>query len=232
MKTYKAWEDRDKKMKEEQLKVQKRRGGPNAKGRGDAVLATCCLSGRSVSCAETIINMGGDIDNRSSSDGATPLLRACEGGNPHVVKLLLDKGADRTAETRDGRNAMHIAGQFKWPDLVEVLLDEGAPLCTLRACGKCKLIQKLIQRKRERAGQGVGRGKGRKRSAAEKQAAIDAALKAFEQEFGTFEEEVAKEGRIDDDEGGERNGDGGIGGLDDDEEYVRLMQSMMGGAGN
>ena len=223
-------------MKDERVKLQRRRGGPNAKGRGDAVLATCCLSGRSVSCAETIINMGGDIDNRSSSDGATPLLRACEGGNPHVVKLLLDKGADRTAETRDGRNAMHIAGQFKWPDLVEVLLDEGAPLCTLRTCGKCKLIQKLIQRKRERARSGGA--KNRQRTAEEKQAALDAALKAFEQEFGTFEDEVAKEGGVgpfgegDGDGGGGGGGVGGVGGEgDEDEEYVRLMQSMLGGGG-
>ena len=62
---------------------------------------------------QVIINMGADVDNRSNSDGATPLLRACEGGNPHIVKLLLDKGADRTAETKDGRNAVHIAAQFK-----------------------------------------------------------------------------------------------------------------------
>ena len=228
VRTYRAWEERDKKVKEKQLSV-KRRGAQRA-GRGDAVLATCCLSGRSVSCAETIINMGGDLDNRSSSDGATPLLRACEGGNPHVVKLLLDKGADRTAETRDGRNAMHIAGQFKWPDLVEVLLDEGAPLCTLRTCGKCKLIQKLIQRKRERARSGGA--KNRQRTAEEKQAALDAALKAFEQEFGTFEDEVAKEGALDRSAkataaavaaGGWRGGRRG-------REYVRLMQSMLGGA--
>jgi hypothetical protein len=69
---------------------------------------------------EVIVNSGAQIDARSGSDGATPLLRACEGGNPTIVKCLLDKGADRAATTRDGRNACHVAAQFKWPGLVEV----------------------------------------------------------------------------------------------------------------
>ena len=66
------------------------------------------------------MNSGAQVDSRSDVDGATPFLRACEGGNPAVVKCLLDKGADRCATTKDGRNGCHIAAQFKWPVLVEV----------------------------------------------------------------------------------------------------------------
>lgn len=100
--------------------MQAKRGPPSAKARGDAALAAACLGGRSLAVVELIVNSGAQVDARSRSDGATPLLRACEGGNPAVAKCLLDKGADRAASTTDGRNACHVAAQFKWPGLVEV----------------------------------------------------------------------------------------------------------------
>jgi hypothetical protein len=167
-----------------------RRSTPSCRGRGDAAIHVSCLSGRSIGTTEMLINRGCDMDQRSTSDGATPLLRACEGGNPHIVKLLLDKGCDREVEDNLGRNAVHIAGMFKWLDLVEVLLDEGAPKCKLNRgkCIACKLMMKLLVRKREQ--RRIASSKGSTRSPEERQAAIDAAMAAFETEFGTFEDEV------------------------------------------
>ena len=111
-------------------------------------------------------------------------------GHAGMVQLLLARGADPEAETNDGRNAMHIACQFQWRELVEVLLDHGVPKCTLRSCERCRLTLKLLERKRKRGGKG---GKKGEKTVAEKQAAVDAAMAAFKREFGTFEDLAAEE---------------------------------------
>ena len=71
---------------------------------------------------------------------------ACEGGNPLVVELLIDRGCDLAAETNDGRNAVCIAAQFGWKELVAMLLDFGAPRCSRPRCVKCKLTMRLLRR--------------------------------------------------------------------------------------
>src|SRR5215471_18938334 len=47
--------------------------------------------------------------NTSNREGGTPLMSACAGYQPKMVKLLLDAGADVNLATMDGRTALHAA---------------------------------------------------------------------------------------------------------------------------
>lgn len=49
-------------------------------------------------CAELLIMYHADI-NHAAEKGETPLYLACRNGNNECVKLLLEAGADRSAET-------------------------------------------------------------------------------------------------------------------------------------
>lgn len=57
---------------------------------------------------------------------STTLMAAARGGNPDVVKLLLDKGADVNAKTAKGYTALMAAAKEGKPDVVKLLLERGA----------------------------------------------------------------------------------------------------------
>lgn len=56
----------------------------------------------------------------------TPLHFACLKGNEEAAKVLLEKGANPSAQTRFGRTALHFASQISNHKLVRALLDYGA----------------------------------------------------------------------------------------------------------
>jgi ankyrin repeat protein len=62
---------------------------------------------------------------RDGQSGWTPLHVAVAEGQPEIVDLLVEAGADLTARTDAGRTPLHVALQFA-PDLVDRLLAHGS----------------------------------------------------------------------------------------------------------
>jgi uncharacterized protein len=52
-----------------------------------------------------------DVVNSRDAQGNTPLLVATYGGRTEAVRLLLDRGADRSLRTGDGQTALEIADE-------------------------------------------------------------------------------------------------------------------------
>ena len=55
-----------------------------------------------------------DVPDRYLGAGATPFLRAAKTGDAEVMRLLLDKGADAKAVTKDHTTAMILAAGLSW----------------------------------------------------------------------------------------------------------------------
>ncbi|MFC4530146.1 ankyrin repeat domain-containing protein [Sphaerisporangium dianthi] len=76
-----------------------------------------------------LLDAGADVFTTDAKAGATALHKACQGGSTQVVRDLLGAGAfvDAVAATT-GHTPLMDALWFKWPGIVEVLLDHGAGL--------------------------------------------------------------------------------------------------------
>lgn len=76
-----------------------------------------------------LIDAGADVHTADTRAGATALHKACQGGDLKVAQLLVEAGAfvDAVAPTT-GHTALMDALWYKYPDLVEYLLDQGAGL--------------------------------------------------------------------------------------------------------
>ena len=61
----------------------------------------------------------------TTKDGDAALHLALKGCNPGAAELLLERGADVTAEDKGGKTALHIAAERGRSDLVGVLLKQG-----------------------------------------------------------------------------------------------------------
>uniref|UniRef100_A0A8C7R9B4 Ankyrin 2a, neuronal n=1 Tax=Oncorhynchus mykiss TaxID=8022 RepID=A0A8C7R9B4_ONCMY len=61
-------------------------------------------------------------------NGITPLHVASKRGNTNMVRLLLDRGSQIDAKTRDGLTPLHCAARSGHDPAVELLLERGAPL--------------------------------------------------------------------------------------------------------
>jgi len=78
---------------------------------------------------ETLIASGADVHTADTRAGATALHKACQGGSLDVTRQLVEAGAfvDAVAPTT-GHTPLMDALWYKYPDLVEYLLDQGAGL--------------------------------------------------------------------------------------------------------
>lgn len=68
----------------------------------------------------------------------TPLHVASKWGKGNMVSLLLDKGANIEAKTRDGLTPLHCAARSGHETVVDMLLEKGAPITAktkVRTCG-------------------------------------------------------------------------------------------------
>jgi uncharacterized protein len=79
---------------------------------------------------ELLLDRGADALCVDARAGVSVLHKACQGGSLDVVRLLVEKGGafiDLPAATT-GHTALMDALWFKWPDIVEYLLNKGAGL--------------------------------------------------------------------------------------------------------
>ncbi|KAG8199145.1 hypothetical protein JTE90_015980 [Oedothorax gibbosus] len=64
--------------------------------------------------------------NKQAANGWSPLLYACDSGNPHIVELLLQNGARVDVFDADGRAGLHLAAEHGHADVIEILLKNKA----------------------------------------------------------------------------------------------------------
>ncbi|PRP80928.1 hypothetical protein PROFUN_11257 [Planoprotostelium fungivorum] len=84
---------------------------------GDTPLMYACMSG-SLECAEELLKSGANVNHRSQA-GMSPLLCATKQDHPHVVKLLLDGGADVFIKDNKGRQAGQMCQSGKCKDVIQ-----------------------------------------------------------------------------------------------------------------
>lgn len=82
------------------------------------------ILGLDIGCTK-LLEAGFDINRRDALD-YTPLHRAASRGHTHVVKLLLDKNADITANSFDLQPVLGYAAMFGHEAVVRMLLEHGA----------------------------------------------------------------------------------------------------------
>ena len=106
------------------------------------------------SCMELLLESRSDLEIRATEDGSTALHCAVFNGNPKVVKVLLDAGADRNSALQGGKTALHLATQGGHLEIAQLLLDAGAeknsatdgfsPLILAAEDGNLEMVQLLL----------------------------------------------------------------------------------------
>lgn len=81
-----------------------------------------------VDIVDMLISAGADVNEKSSQWGATALMHAVGGRAYHVVRLLLNRGADIAAANDGGQTALHVAALRSYLDIVRLLIRKGAPV--------------------------------------------------------------------------------------------------------
>lgn len=82
-----------------------------------------------VEMSRLLVDSGADIHRVDPLAGTTALHKACQSGSLPIVRMLVEKGAfiDQQLPTT-GHSPLLMAVWFKWPDLVQYFLDNGATL--------------------------------------------------------------------------------------------------------
>jgi cytohesin len=81
-----------------------------------------------VECLRLLAQGGADMNARSTKGGQTLLIRAAKDGNPQIIALLLDGGAQPNLAANDGYEALHTAVWNGHKETVEMLLAHGADI--------------------------------------------------------------------------------------------------------
>lgn len=76
--------------------------------------------------ASFLINSANADVNFSFENGITPIMLACIGGGPKLVKLLLEHGADVNATDEDGSTVLIYAAFYDNSSILGTLLESGA----------------------------------------------------------------------------------------------------------
>ncbi|KAM4057050.1 ankyrin repeats (3 copies) domain-containing protein [Hirsutella rhossiliensis] len=80
------------------------------------------------------------------ANGMTPLMRAVDGGNAAVAKLLLDKGANMEVKNQYSRTVLLQAMRNRHAAIVKLLLDKGADVEVKNECSRAMLLQAMRNR--------------------------------------------------------------------------------------
>ena len=91
----------------------------HARGVHDLPSVYFAAIGGDVTATSRLIEAGADVNARAQA--AAPIHGAVMGGNPDLVRLLIDKGADTSVPDYSGRDALTLALEIKQPDIVALL---------------------------------------------------------------------------------------------------------------
>ena len=75
-----------------------------------------------------LLQQGIDINAKSNPEEGTPLHEACHTGQLEIARYLLANGADITSQDRDGMTPLHWAAWHQHLDLIDLLVENNAPL--------------------------------------------------------------------------------------------------------
>ena len=79
------------------------------------------------------------VNIRSVDDASTPLHLASENGHLDLARMLVERGADMSAQRNDGSTALHLASENGHVDLAQMLVERGADVSAQRKDGSTAL---------------------------------------------------------------------------------------------
>jgi len=119
-------------------------GGKVRGERGGLLLRLAAQSGDKDS-VYLLLRYGADRESMNALDDAmTPLHYAARSGQPGVVKVLLDGGANVRTRTETGRTALMLAAVWNDPTACKYLMDKGADITARDAKGQTALMQAAV----------------------------------------------------------------------------------------
>lgn len=90
-------------------------------GRTESSITALAVNAQSADVLQMLITKGVDLNN--TCGGATPLMRAAQSGQPHLVSMLLDAGADKNVSV-DGKKAADFLIGGKFDSQIKALLSK------------------------------------------------------------------------------------------------------------
>jgi ankyrin repeat protein len=73
-----------------------------------------------------VTELSQDVHSRSMADDATSLHLASQNGHKQAACFLLDRGADASAQEKDGVTPLHLASRYGHVEVAHMLIDRGA----------------------------------------------------------------------------------------------------------
>ncbi|KAJ8630875.1 hypothetical protein MRB53_024198 [Persea americana] len=96
-------------------------------------------------CARLLLACGAHVNVHGMDDGDTPLHIAAGLGDEHMVKLLLQKGANKDIRNRLGKTAYDVAAEGGHSRLFDALR-LGDSLCAAARKGELRTVQRLLEK--------------------------------------------------------------------------------------
>jgi len=98
--------------------------------------------------ASQLVGQGADLEAKDPGTGASVLHYAVMRGNPEILQLLLERGADVNSRTKTGTTPLHTAVLYNRYEVAEKLLAKGADLNAQSASGATPLALAIAAKNR------------------------------------------------------------------------------------